>query len=60
LQKKFKCRTYPKDKITFDYGKEHVLITTQWEDGKHLNICLNDQDIDKLIKYLTNVRGVSL
>lgn len=58
--KKFKCRTFSDDNILFDYGKEHMLITTTWENGKHLSVCINDKDIDQLIKYLLNIRKVNI
>lgn len=54
--KQFKCRTFSRDKITFDYGKEHILITTVLESGKRTDICLSDKDIDELVKFLTNLR----
>jgi hypothetical protein len=57
MMKVFKCRTFPKDKITFDYGNEHILITTVLESGTKTDICLNDKDIDNLIKYLTDKRS---
>lgn len=53
---KVKCRTFPNDTITFDYGKEHILITTVLESGTKTDICLNDKDIDALIKYLSEIR----
>jgi hypothetical protein len=54
--KKFKCRTFSTDTITFDYGKEHILITTKWDNGNQLSMCLNDKDINVLIKYLTELK----
>lgn len=54
--KKFKCRTFPKDSIKFDYGKEHILVKIQYENGKELSVCLNDGDIDNLVDYLIGVR----
>ncbi len=60
MKKKFKCKTFSKDNLTLDYGKEHMLITVQYENGKELAVCLNDKDIDQMIKYLLNVRGIAI
>lgn len=54
--KKFKCRTFSKDILTLDYGVEHILATIQVESGKKLSVCLNDKDIDDMIKYLSSLR----
>lgn len=54
-----KCRTFPKDTITFDYGINHVLVTAKYESGKEIAICLNDSDIAKLIEYLKITQEVS-
>lgn len=55
MKKKFKCRTFPKDNITLDYGKEHILLTIQYENGKNLSVCLNDQDIKQMSSYLSQI-----
>jgi hypothetical protein len=62
LIKTFKCRTFPEDTMTLDYGISHILFTTRWEDkltgrNRVLSVCLNDKDIDQMIKYLMEVRG---
>lgn len=54
MKKVFKCRTFPKeDRITFDKGKDHVLITI--EDKRHnkrVSTCLNNDDIKKITDFL--------
>jgi hypothetical protein len=54
---KLKCRTFKEDVIEFDYGVEHLLITVTYNNERKAAMCLHDKDIDKLIKYLNDIRG---
>lgn len=55
MKKVFNCRTFPKeDRIIFDKGKDHALITI--EDKKHnkrVSICLNNDDVKKATDFLS-------
>lgn len=47
--------------MQFDYGKGHLLITSSDKKyNKEMSICLDDKNVDQLIKYLMTVRGLQI